>query len=1050
MKKRLLLLLSMALLTIGTALAQRTITGSVKDDKGEAMVGASVVVKGTTTGTVTDIDGKFSLNVPKDAATLVVSFTGYASKDVSLGTSNVVDVTLTEGVGLSELVVVGYGTQQKRNITGSVGTVRGEDIAALPVQSFDQALQGRVAGVNVSLPNGVLNNQPVFRIRGISSINLSSFPLIVLDGVPTFSADPAQNSAANNPLSNINPNDIESIEILKDASAAAIYGSRASAGVVLITTKRGKKGKTKVSYDSWASLTTPARLPNLLNASQFSEIKNEARANSPVAGNRPAAFFLDTINGQIVDTKWSDLIYRQGFSHNHNLNFSGGNDNTNYYLSLGYTDQQGMIVANSFNRSSARLNLDHNVTKSFKIGGIVGYSKNFNKAPNTGSLPGQAFNTGGLARIAFNLTPNVAPRNADGSYNLSTNNQTGQGKNTVGVQWQNPVALAELNRFTSEANQIQTTVYGQVDLMKGLYFRTQYGIDNLAFEVQTYQSALHGDGFGSNGSSTNALVKNSRWNFQNILNYDVTVADDHNLTLLLGNEQQSTTSEGWGINRTNQTDPFFSSLQGTYTVALPVNNFQSENYLLSYFGRANYAYNRLFSATVNVRQDEYSAFAVGQKLGVFWGASAGLSISELGFWKNAGLDKSINYLKLRGSYGTVGNNQGLNDFSSFGLYNSGLYGTTGTIAIQQIARPDLSWETSKKTDVGIAFGLFGDKITGEVSYFLNDIDGILLSAPQAPSKGIGTVNSGGVVAGSNGLLTNIGAMRNSGWEFSLSGTPLKMDKFKWTSNFNVAFIKNEVTALFQNTDIFSTTAGLEQTNVTRVGLPVGSLFVVPTAGVNPANGRRIFVNAKGRQVQYAHNEATPWTYVDDGSTAPAINIAVDGITQGPTLPTWFGSWDNTFSAYGFDLNIQTQYSGGNLIYNGTKAGLRDMRVWNNHTDVLKRWQKAGDVTDIPRVVWSDNVSNGSGIQISENVEKGDFIRIRNITLGYTIPKSILSKIRMNSVRIYANVNNAFLFTNYTGTDPEVSTNGNSNLTPGIDRNSAPMAQSFLFGLNLGF
>ena len=1046
--KKALLFWSLIVLPFCSLLAQRTITGTVSSDKGEALIGASVVVKGTTTGAVTDIDGKYSLNTPTNATTLVFSFTGFGTQEITIGTSNTIDITLTEGVGLSELVVVGYGTQQKRDITGTVGRVSGEDIAALPVQSFDQALQGRVAGVNVSLPNGVLNNQPVFRVRGISSINLSSFPLVVLDGVPTFTSDPAQNSAANNPLSNINPNDIESIEILKDASAAAIYGSRASAGVVLITTKKGKKGKTRVSYDNWASWSNPARLPELLNASQFMEIKNEARANSPTASNRTPVFFQDTVNGQVVDTKWSDHIYRTGFSHNHNLNFSGGTENTTYYLSLGYTDQNGMIIGNSFNRSSSRLNLDHKVGKRIKIGGIVGYSKNFNEAPNTGSLPGQAFNSGGLARIAFNLAPNVAPRNADGSYNINTANQTGQGKNLVGVQWQNPVALIELNKFTSEANQIQATVYGQVDLLKGLYFRTQYGIDNLAFEAQSYQSAIHGDGFSSNGLASNGLVRNNRWNFQNILNYDVNLGGKNTINALLGTEQQYTLSSGWGVTRTDQTDPFFSTIQGTYTVVNPANNFYSENFLLSYFGRVNYAYDRFFTATVNVRQDEYSAFAVGQKRGTFWGASAGIGISEFDFWKNSALGKYINFFKLRGSYGTVGNNQGLGDYASFGLYNSGLYGRTGTIALQQIARPDLTWETSKKTDIGVVFGLLNDRLTGEITYYLNDIDGLLLSAPQAPSKGIGGVNNGGVF--NTGLLTNVGSMRNKGWEFSLGGTPFKNDKFKWTSNFNISFMSNEVTALFENTDIFSTTSGLEQTNVTRIGQSVGSLFVVPTVGVNPANGRRMFVNAKGRKVQYGHGDATAWTYVDDGSAAPAINIAVDGVAQGPSLPTWFGSWDNTFSAFGFDLGIQTQYSGGNLIYNGTKAGLRDMRVWNNHTDVLRRWQKAGDQTDIPKVVWSDNLSNGSGIQISENVEKGDFLRIRNITLGYTIPTKILEKAKISSLRVYANVNNGFLFTKYTGTDPEVSTNGNSNLTPGIDRNSAPMSRTFLIGMNLGF
>jgi TonB-linked SusC/RagA family outer membrane protein len=968
---------------------------------------------------------------------LVFSFAGYTTQEVALGASNVLDVKLSSGIGLDEVVVVGYGTQQKRNITGTVSSIKGEDISSLPVQSFDQALQGRAVGVNVSLPNGVLNNAPVFRIRGVNSINLSSYPLIVIDGVPTFTGDQTQNSAANNPLSNLNPNDIESMEILKDASATAIYGSRASAGVVLITTKRGKKGKTKINYDVSTSWTTAARVQKVLNADEFVMIKNEARRNAGEAD----AFFLDTINGQKVDTKWADLIYQTGFSHNHSLNLSGGNDNTNYYISLGHTQQEGMIRTNTFSRSSARISFDHKISNRVKTGGVIGYSQNGNRAPNTGSLPGQGFNSGGLARIAFNLAPNVAAYNADGSYNINSANQTGQGKNTVGVQWQNPVALIDLNNFTSNSNQIQANIFAQVDIVKGLYFKTLYGLDNLAVENKTYQSSIHGDGFTQGGFAFNGSIKNNRWNWQNFLNYDVNLDSKNNINVLLGNEQQYTSLDGWGASRSAQTDPYFQTYQGTYSVINPAGNFQSENYLLSYFGRLNYAYDKLFSTTLNVRQDEYSAFATGQKRGIFWGGSLGLTISELDFWKNNSLLKDINYFKLRGSYGTVGNNQGINDFASYGLYNSGLYGTTGTISLNQIARPNLSWETSTKTDIGAVFGILNDRFTGEITYFVNEINGLITSVPQAPSKGIPD----------NGLLTNVGSMTSKGWEFGVNGTILKNKNFKWTSNINLTLIKNNVDELYNNTDIFGITSSLEQTNVTRVGQSVGSLFVVPTAGVNPANGRRIFVNSAGRQVQYLHLGGTnAWTYVDDNSVAPAISIARDGVVMGPTLPTWFGAWNNTFSAYGFDLEIQTQYSGGNYIYNGSKAGMRDMRVWNNHTDVLNRWQKTGDVTDIPRVVWTDNVSNGSAIQISENVEKGDFLRIRNITLAYRLPANILEKMNLGGLRIFANINNAFLFTNYTGTDPEVSANGNINVTPGVDRNTAPMARTFLIGANVTF
>jgi TonB-dependent starch-binding outer membrane protein SusC len=1037
MKNRLLLMVGMVLFTLSIAIAQRNISGIVKNDAGEPLIGTSVVLKGTTQGVITDIDGKYSVSVPESATTLVFSFTGYGTQEIAIGASNVIDVRLTEGVGLDEVVVVGYGTQQKRNITGNVGSVKGEEIASLPVQSFDQALQGRVAGVNVNIPNGVLNNQPVFRIRGISSINLSSTPLIVIDGVPTFSGD-LGNSAANNPLANLNPNDIESIEILKDASAAAIYGSRASAGVVLVTTKRGKKGKTKVSYDGWASWTSPARLPELLNAPQYVEVKNEAARNA----NLPQQYFLDTLNGQTVDTRWYDYAYRTGFSHNHGLNFSGGNESTNYFVSLGYTMQEGMILRNDFDRKSARLNIDHKVGKRFKLGGSFGYSNTFNSAPNTGSLPGQAFNTSGLGRLPMISAPIVPARLADGSYNIASNNQLGRGKNLNQVGFTNPLPIIDNNNFTSEGAQVQANVSAQIDILKGLYFRTQYGIDNVFVENISFQSPVHGDGFPG-GLANNSTIKNNRWNWQNVLNYDLSVAEKHNFNLLVGNEQQRTLRAGWGIQRTIIADPFFTNVQGSFTTNVPAGNFTGENYLLSYFGRLNYDWDKKILLTVNARQDEFSAFAPGQKKGIFWGASGGITPSEFGFWKNLPFANALNYFRLRGSYGVVGNNNGIGDYAWYSLYNSGLYGPDPTIFFNQAGNDLLSWETSKKTDVGVNFGLFDDRITGEVSYFRNLIDGLILPVPQSPSKGIP----------GNSISTNVGSMLNSGWEFSLSGTVLKKTNFKWSSNFNIALMENEVKSLdATNSDIFGITAGLEQTNIIRVGQSVGSLYVVETAGVNPATGRRVFINGKGEQIQYSHVVPTGqsrWTKLD-GTTASAVNLNSDGKIFGPTLPKWFGSWDNTFSAYGFDLNIQLQYSGGNYIYNGSKAGLRDMRFWNNHTDVLSRWKKEGDVSDVPRVVFGDNISNGSAIQISENVEKGDFLRVRNLTFGYNLPKDLLAKANMSNARVFVTANNAFLFTNYTGTDPEVSTNGNINVSPGVDRNSVPMARTILVGVNVGF
>ncbi len=1025
--------------------AQRAVTGKVTEAGGEPLAGAAVRVKGASVGASTDTEGNFKLEVPAGFTALVVSYTGFVSKEFELGVSNDLTLVLEEGAaGLDEVVVTGYGTQQRRDITGTVSSVKGSDVANQSVQSFDQALQGRAVGVNINLPNGVLNNPPVIRVRGINSINLSSFPLVVIDGVPTFSvADGVSfvNSAAQNPLSNLNPNDIESIEILKDASAAAIYGSRASAGVLLIATKRGKNGKAKVSYDAWAGWTQVARRFDLLDARQYVEYKNEAARN---AGFAKPQFFLDSLNGNLIDTDWYGEVLQTGFSHNHNLSLSGGSERTTYFMAIGYTNQNGMLKRNEFERYSARFNLDHRVGKRLKIGASVSYADNLSASPNTGSTTGAAFNLAGLGRIPLVTAPTVAPLNPDGSYNINrATNQVGRGKNLQQTGFVNPRVLLDLNTFTSGAKQIQGSVYAQIDLLKGLAYRTQYGIDNLALDIFSFQTPLHGDGAGTNGLAGRANVLLNRWNWQHTLNYDATFGQKHNLSVLLGNEQQYTIQEGWGANRTQIADPFFTTFQGNFSTINPSGaNFQGENYLLSYFGRVNYNFDKKYLISLNARQDEYSAFAPGKKRGLFWGVSAGWTISEEAFFKTIA-GEAVNYLRLRGSYGQVGNNQGITDFASQSLFNSGLHETLPTFFFNQAGNPNLSWETSNKTDIGINFGLFADKITGEITYFANDIDGLILNTPQASSKGI---------PGSS-IQANIGAMRNRGWEFSLTGTPVRAGRFSWNSNVNLALARNKILSLDGNgADLFGATGGLETVSISRVGQPVGSLYVVRADGVNPANGNRIFLDRNGRQVQYRHIVAAGeerWTYLD-GSKAPAVTLTADGYLYGPTTPTWFGAWDNTFRYGPVDLNVQLQYAGGYYLYNGTKAGLRDQRFWNNEVSVLRRWTQEGQQTDIPRAVLGDNVSNGSAFPISENVEKGDFLRIRNIALGYNLPGALCSQAHISTLRIYASVSNAFLFTNYSGTDPEVSTNGNTSLTPGIDRNSLPMQRSFTVGANVGF
>ena len=1050
--KKLLLLTFFFVVSIGYGYAQRTVTGNIVDESNEPLVGASVAVKGTTTGTITDFEGNFRLTVPAGSNTLLISYTGYLEKEVSIENQNTVTIVLqADTKTLDEFVVVGYGTQRKADLTGSIASIRGEDIALAPVQSFDQALQGRAAGVNIITPNGVLNNPPVFRIRGINSINLSSQPLFVIDGVPTFSGDQSTNSTAANPLGNINPADIESIEILKDASASAIYGSRAAAGVVLITTKKGKQGTTRVNYDGWVGANQPVRLFDLLDADQYMLIKNEAARN---AGFGDQFFPSFDANGNQINTNWYDYTMRTGLAHNHNLSFSGGNDKTNYYLSMGYTAQEGMIQANSFDRTVIRLNLDHKLSKKLTIGTTASYALTNNAAPNTGSLPGQSFATAGLGRLPLITAPNIAPYINDQGvgaaqldpgfrYNIGTNGLIGIMNNLTNSGFFNAAFVINENFHRSENNHLIANVYLNYALAKGLNFRTTYGIDRLSNENITFWDPRHGDGFGFNGLASNSFDRLNRWNWQNVLQYDVTLADLHTVSFLAGNEQQYTDRNRWGAFRQDIADPFFRTYQGNFTTINPTDNLQTENYLISYFGRLNYDFMKKLYVSFNFRRDGYSAFAPGQKYGNFYGASAGYTLSEEGLWKDL-FGSSVNYFKVRGSYGVVGNSF-VNDFASLSLYGSGLYGPSATLLFAQAGNPLLSWETSTKTDVGFTFGLFNDKIQGEFAWYQNNVDGLILAVPQAPSKGIP----------GNSVNTNIGAMVNDGIELTLTYNVIRKRDFSWSFDLNFTTQRNVVNALGpEGSDIFTATAGLETVNITRIGESIGSLYVVQTDGVNPQNGRRIFLKREGDgfiQVQYDHSAppAQRWTTVADGAVTSAPTVANSGVLIGPTLPTWFGGLNNTVRYKNFDLNLFLQFQGGNWIYNGTQAGLRDMRFWNNHTDVLDRWTPENTSGSIPRVVFNDNVSNGSAFPISENVQKGDFLRIRNLVIGYSFPRSVLNRINVTNLRIYAQMQNPFVFTGYTGADPEISTNGDSNTAPGIDRNTVGQARSYTFGVNIG-
>ncbi|HEX2921411.1 MAG TPA: SusC/RagA family TonB-linked outer membrane protein [Bacteroidales bacterium] len=1037
--RKILTLLSLLFLTSVFVMAQTVqIAGTITSSEDNLPVaGASVTVKGTTIGALTGADGKFVVSAPASAKALVISFIGFRTQEVPIDNRSNISVVLeTDVFKVDEVVVVAYGTQQKRDITGSVSSVKGDAIRSVPVQSFDQALAGKAAGVSITMPNGVLNNPPVIRVRGFNSITSSSNPLVVVDGVPIFTGN-IGGTAIQNSLSDINPNDIESMEILKDASATALYGSRAANGVIIITTKHGSGAKTKVTYDGYTGFTQPFRLFDMMNADQYLEHKNRAYTNAN--GTAPLHLVNDA-NGNPVKTDWADYIYRSAAQQNHALTISGSSQSTSYFLSVGYSNQNGMIKNNFYTRKNARMNVDHKVNKFITLGANIAYTDGYTESPNTGSN----FSTAGAARLAFVLPPIIGPYLNDGSFNLASGAIGGMGTGlATSLGYYNPAQIFETNKYTTSTDRILATLSGSIEPVKGLVLKSVYGMDNLAIERTTFWSAIGGDGYSYGGYAYNWSGKDSRWTWTNTANYNLTIKDNLNLGFLAGLEQQRTVTSNWDADKQSVSDPLFDTFAGSWAsnTAIPSGGY-GENFYSSYFGRVNLNWSKKYYLEGSFRRDGFSGLSEGNKDGNFGGASLMWNVSNEGFIANSGLNNLFSDIRLKVSYGRVGNMFGIGDYSSLFLYEAGLYGSVPTLAFSQAGNADLQWETSDKYDVGLSFSLLKDRLQTEINYFYNDVNSLILNVPQSPSKGIPD----------NRIPANVGSMYNRGLEFSLTSFNISKPNFSWTTNFNITVLKNEVTELAPGvTEIRSTTGDLETTNITVVGKPVGNLLAVETRGVDPQTGRRIFVNKAGEEILYSHEAANKWTYRSDGSIAPAVNTAKDGVAWASPLPKVYGGIDNTLSYKNFDLALNMTYALGFYVYCGSKAGIRDQRWWNNSVEVYETaWKQPGDITNIPKPIINDNVSNGSSFPITENIEKGDYLKVRNISLGYTFKNVWQNGLNLEKIRVYAQVFNAFIITGYSGSDPEVSTNTDSNVAPGIDRNTAPQARTYTFGINLSF
>jgi TonB-linked SusC/RagA family outer membrane protein len=1010
--------------------AQRMVSGKVLDDKGAALVGASVGIKNTELGTMTDENGMYSLEVPSNDAVLVISYIGFTNREVIIGDQTEINFSMeADQKLLDEVVVVGYGTQDRKAITGSVVKIDGDRISSLVTPSIDKQLSGRAAGVQVIAQSGLINQTPRILIRGVNSISQNTGPLIVVDGVPVVSGG-TSGITNTNALSDINPNDIESIETLKDGASSAIYGSRAANGVILITTKRGKAGKPKLTYDAYFGRNSAFKKFDLLNANEFVEIKNEGYLNAgqPIQAKN---------NEENTNTDWQDVIFnKKAGVQSHTISLRGGTENTGYYVSANFSDQKGIIQTNDVRRYALRGTFDHTVNKYLKIGTSLNLAKTDDADQNNG---GNALS--GAMTAALRALPNVRVYNPSHptGYNITNDYAAlGQDSNRRAIEnnFVNIKYVLDNNKYLSERYRILANTYAQITPIEGLTIRTQGSVDYANTLDFLAWNSIHGDGRSSNGIISSDDRKVSVYLWQNYATYDKVIGKN-NLGFTLGADYEKNVSKRLNGGGSGFSDPFFLTnglISNSFAVPSS-GGFYGEAGFVSYYGRINYAFASKYFLQLSYRTDGQSSLAKEKRFGGFPGVSVGYTISEEDFFKKSNLGNIVNNFKIRASYGVVGNR--LTGFPYLSTYGSAPYGSLNGIAFNLAGNPDLKWETNTKYNVGIDLAFLNSRVRFTADYFINQNDGLVLAVPVPPSLGIP----------GNSISQNIGKMENRGIELGGSFDAVRKSKFSWFIEGNVTFLKNKVISLVNKQDIISTF------NIIREGEPINSFYGFQYAGVNPLNGNPMYIKNNEGQTQIQGNIAnsTYYTMGAGDSLGVASSLATsDKRNLGNPNPTWFGSLTNTFNYEGFGLEIMLRFSGGNKIFNQTAyETLYNLGFQNSGSGILNRWKSPGDVTDVPRL-WAgrDNFINQAGGSnlTSRWIEKGDFLKIQNIILSYTVPVAkvkSMTKDNVSSLRFYFQLQNYFTFTKYSGIDPENTT------SLGIDYSTVPSIKTFSFGLNLG-
>ncbi|GAB3891148.1 SusC/RagA family TonB-linked outer membrane protein [Spirosoma agri] len=1009
------MLVMVLLLSNSAAWAQgRTVTGTVTDPTGSKLPGVSVQIKGTQRGTNTDAEGKYSITNVPDNATLVLSFIGYTTQEVAVGNRTTADVKLLDDTkALEEVVVVGYGTAKRKDLTGSVVQVTAKDFNAGVNPNPLQAIQGKVAGLVITSPSGDPNQSPTVRLRGYTSLAGGSDPLYVVDGMIGV------------PISTISPSDIESMDVLKDASAAAIYGSRAANGVILVTTKRGKAGKTTVSFNNYVGIAVISKRFDMLDAQGYRDAVTSIKGASALSD-------LQRFPTGNYNTDWVKEITRTAVTNNHDLAIAGGSPNFSYRGSLNYINQQGLVKKSGFDRVTGRINLDQKAFDNrLNVQYNLSYSETNKDFPDNGNTG--APSVGGFLNRATTFLPTLPVRNADGSYY------------EVGGSFDlfNPVAALENSVNTAVQRYLQGGVTLRYEILDGLTLGVSGQLQRDNTTSQYYTNPTIKAFAANNGRAGRNFTESNNQLLETTVNYTRGFgAQNSNFSVLGGYSFQQFDNDGFGAanNGFLTSNVNFDNLGlGSGTLVLPSNNYafsyRNQSKLISFFGRATVNLNDRYNVTATIRRDGSTKFGANNKWGVFPSIGAGWTITNESFFPKS---NTLNFLKLRAGYGQTGNSEGIAAYNSIQLYGQkGTYydGSLGDFlpgyGITQNANPNLKWEVLGSSNIGLDFQLFGGRFAGTVEYY-NKLTKDLLYQYSVPADGVKYF--------ANSILANVGSMRNSGFEFSFGGDVIQKGDFSWNSKLVAAYNKNTIVSL--KSDEFD--SGTVRFNAFggRGLSDVYASFITPGQPLGEFNNVPTFVgyNADGLPLLKAGSGDTPVTDVSKADAAAAI-AAGSPLKQGNPQPFLTGAFINTFRYKGFDVYFQVRGTFGNSILNNVRSNLL-LPGSILETNMLK------EVTTLPK---------GYGVNVlSTNwLESGTFVRFDNWQIGYNVPLPASKYI--TNARIYLGGNNLFVITKYKGIDPELQVKADlpqGSQTPnsiGLDNSGIyPKTRQFQLGLNLTF